>query len=797
MNIKRIALSIFLPLLILAGIPYGCSETPDRPLSEIIVGEDAVSVGAKGGIRLINYEVKGTGSEQTVEPATKAEWIHSFDLSVPGKLFFTVDPNAETESREADIILYCMDRQVSRTICVRQDAAQESGEWFELDIKSFTECTAIVSIIPKNPDMSYLVMVVEKSFRDRFDSEEDMCEAMKAELQTNAEAAGLTLPQFLSKVLMKGEQELQLTGLNPDTEYDVFAVGMDYDGTLLSGLDEQFFKTEELEMQDVTFDIQYRIEGPFVEMTVEPSVQETAYFFNAMEKSQYDALGGDIAGPLQEALREEIALGVEAGLTVEQAVYQLTSYGKSSLPMDMNANTEYIGYAFGWTESGTINTEIAVKEFTTGDIPPSDNRLEAEILSVNVNFAEVHIHTTNTDPYVLTTVEAEKWQSLSDEEVLAEFTSGKYDLTANTFSGDFKGRITHLSGDTEYLVFVFGYRAGKATTGLVRNSFRTLSSGMSGEMEFSFEISDITPEGATVRVTPDPMNALYFWDTTSASMDEEEIEQMINETVEHYIGLGYVKDRADYMRQAGTYGTDIYVYDNFYSNADYRPYAFGVDENTGERTTDMIFGDTFTTAPPEYSDIIMTLVHDEYYDGAEVAALYPEFSPAAGSAILPVSVKIVNGSAHTYYYNVYRGDLTDEKEYPDKRITDVLIPYGIQDEEKHDFILRYDEEMTMVGVAMDSNGKFSRMYRYKFTLNRDGVSDASGFSPAGTAAAGASRIAPGGQTVRGTEFRNTDTVSLPGGVRKTETAGSGIQTPGPEVKPRNEWIRREWILLVP
>lgn len=788
---------MLLPLLILAGIPSGCSETPDRPLSEIIVGEDAVGIGAKGGIRLINYEIRGAGSDRPVEPATQAEWIHSFDLSVPGKVFFTVDPNAETKSREADIILYCMDRQVSRTICVRQDAAQESGEWFELEIKSFTECTAIVSVTPVNPDMSYLVMVVEKSFRDRFKSEEDMCEAMKAELQTNAEAAGLTLPQFLSKVLMKGNQQLQLTGLNPATEYDVFAVGMGYDGTLLTGMDEKVFKTEELEMLDVTFDIRYEIDGPFVEMTVEPSVQETAYFFNAMEKSQYDALGGDIAGPLQEALREEIALGVEAGLTVEQAVYQLTSYGKASLPMDMNANTEYVGYAFGWTESGTINTEISVKEFTTGDIPPSDNRLEAEILSVNVNFAEVHVHTTNTDPYVLTTVETEKWQSLSDEEVLAEFTSGKYGLSANTFSGDFKGRITHLSADTDYLVFVFGYRAGKVTTGLVRNHFHTLPSDLSGEMEFVFEVSNITPEGATVRVTPDPMNALYFWDTTSASMDEAEIEQMIDETVAHYVGLGYVKDRADYMRQAGTYGADVYAYDNFYSNADYRPYAFGVDENTGERTTDIIFGETFTTAPPEYADIVMTLVHDRYYDGAEVAARFPEFAAAAGSAILPVQVKISGGTAHAYYYNVYRGDLTDEKEYPDKRITDVLIPYGIQDEEKHDFILRYDEEMTMVGVAMDSNGKFSRMYRCKFTLSRDGVSDASEFSPAGTAAAGAEFTVPAGQTARETHFSGTDTVSLPGGVRESERAGSGIQSSRPEGKPRNEWIRREWILLVP
>lgn len=708
-----------------------CTREPEQDLADIIIEEDIVLASADGGIMAVNYQIAGYEADVRLQPETNAGWIHDFDTSVPGKVIFTVDRNSQTVGREASLVLYGMEKQICDSVIVRQAAGDGSGEFFKMELVFCTEGMAQISVEPKEQDKTYLLMAVEKEFRDGFESGEDMMVSVKEDLEQKALESDMSLSQYLRNNLLIGEQVQELIRLVPSTDYCAFAIGMDYDGNLISGMDEITFTTAALEMNDMDFELSYNIDGPYVEMTVSPSNDIMPYFFSLMEKSLYDSLGGDVAGPLQDALWDEIAFSLaSSAMSVDEIVLNMSSYGTDTFSANLRADTEYVGYAFGWTVSGTINTAVVTEMFTTGSVPPSDNEFQLDIVSTNVTSALVNITTSNNDPYVLLPVEAEEWASLSDEEILNELTSGSYILDYYSYSGDYSGRITGLESDHEYLLLVFGYQAGTATTGLTKCTFRTLPSVASDNISFSFDISDITPKGATVSVTPDPLNALYFWGVASSEMLENDIDRSVDETVEYYISLGYVKDRVDYMRQAGTYGEDIYLYDNLYSNSSYRPYAFGVDESTGERITDIYFGESFMTLPPEYSNTSIELEYGPYYDGYQVAMLYPQFANASGSAILPVDVKVSGVNAQFYYYNVYKGDLTDVDEYPDERILEVLPFYGIQDEPSHDFILRYDEVVTIVGVVMDTDGLFSRMFREKVIPTQSGVSPADEFNPA-------------------------------------------------------------------
>lgn len=716
---------------IFSVIQISCTREQEQNLADIDIEEDVLLASAEGGIMAVNYQIAGYDADIMLQPETNAGWIHDFDTSVPGKVIFTVDKNTQTVGREASLVLYGLEKQICDSVVVRQSAGDGSGDSFKIELVYCTEGMAQVSVEPKDPGMTYLLMAVEKEFRDGFESGEDMMVSVKEDLEKKASESDMSLSQYLKDNLLVGEQVQELIRLAPATDYCAFAIGMDYDGNLISGMDETAFTTAELEMNDMDFDISYNVDGPFVEMTVTPSNDIMPYFFSLMEKSLYDSLNGDIAGPLQEALWDEIAFALaSSAMNVDEIVLSMSSYGMDTFSANLRADTEYVGYAFGWTVSGTINTAVVTGMFTTGSVPPSDNEFQLEVVSTNVTSARVNIITSNNDPYVLLPVDAEEWGSLSDEEILSELTSGSYNLDYYSYSGDYSGRVTGLESDHEYLLLVFGYQAGTATTGLTKCSFKTLPAVPADNIIFSFEISDITPKGATVSVTPDPLNALYFWGVASSDMLENDIDRSVDETVEYYISLGYVKDRVDYMRQAGTYGEDIYLYDNLYSNSSYRPYAFGVDESTGERITDIYFGETFTTLPPVYSNTSIELEYGPYYDGYQVAMLFPQFANASGSAILPVDVKVSGVNAQSYYYNVYKGDLTNVDEYPDERILEVLPFYGIQDEPSHDFILRYDEVVTIVGVVMDTDGMFSRMFREKIIPTQSGVSPADEFNPA-------------------------------------------------------------------
>lgn len=96
--------------------------------------------------------------------------------------------------------------------------------------------------------------------------------------------------------------------------------------------------------------------------------------------------------------------------------------------------------------------------------------------------ASISIYTTNDDPYVYGAALAEPYKNLTDEEILAKLL--EMDLSGNVRKGDFVNQtFWNLVDETEYVVFVFGYEAGAATTALVKEFFTTES----------LEVADIDP----------------------------------------------------------------------------------------------------------------------------------------------------------------------------------------------------------------------------------------------------------------------------------------------------------------
>lgn len=165
-------------------------------------------------------------------------------------------------------------------------------------------------------------------------------------------------------------------------------------------------------------------------------------------------------------------------------------------------------------------------------------------------------------------------------------------------------------------------------------------------------------------------------------------------------------------------------------------------DTNGYPTTEPFYSETFTTPEKTENNIEVSLEYDKYFDGSELAALYPDyFSDAAGYAVLPVKPS-VSGPVANFYYGAYIGDYMDDYFYDDDYLISELTYDGAQGSETYFFGLPYDEASTLLAVGEDADGNFTKVWRELVTLTQDGVSPTSEFSYLVSSAAAPYKRAP-------------------------------------------------------
>lgn len=152
----------------------------------------------------------------------------------------------------------------------------------------------------------------------------------------------------------------------------------------------------------------------------------------------------------------------------------------------LDADRDYVAYAFGVNEDSELLSNLYYDYFKTEDVTPSDNVITVVMDQIESTSARINITTTNNDPYVYGADLASNWEGMSEEEMLDVLTGGDIDLSPNLKSGDYSATFWNLKSETEYIVFVFGYQAGKATTDLIVQHFTTTSISYS-DVEFNIE----------------------------------------------------------------------------------------------------------------------------------------------------------------------------------------------------------------------------------------------------------------------------------------------------------------------
>ena len=487
---------------------------------------------------------------------------------------------------------------------------------------------------------------------------------------------------------------------------------------------------------EISIDFEFEINGPFVRMYTTPNPEGIRYYawyysVKGMETALAQSPGVTVEMYLEKIIEvdisEAIYYGAYAGYSAEQAVAEITLVGPSYQDFELNGNTEFYAFACAVNNQGALISDLVYTTFKTGMVEPSNNELTLSNVKVNTDRVAYDVIASNMDQYATIVLPAADVENLTDDEFIAMFNKIDGYVSYLNFGSSSKEYLLHME-DTDYYIYYFGYEYGMATTEIKREKIHTATYDPNATPELELTLDKITHYRVKASVEVEPETSLYYIDVCGVDETAEELKETIREAAQWYVDNGYYNNIAMCYRIVGSKGSQQVEFTGLYPETQYRVYAFGIDEKTGEFNTDVIFSEVFTTPAMKVSESYISINTDKYYDGYDLIERYPnEFADADGWAVLPIEVAI-HGDVVDYYYDVYVGDVTDTTYPTDDEIILDLVQYGKKNVPVSFSYCYFNEVLTLIYFSKDSDDNNSVVTRVPMCLRPSECADASEFT---------------------------------------------------------------------
>ena len=638
----------------------------------------------------------------------------------------------------AALMMWCCEKPQTE----EPDIPQEPVADFVLAVSDVTAVSCHFAVTPKDEQMPYVVMLVEKSDFDEFETEYAYQDNDLEWFQQKAVEEGKDLDEWLKDFLHVGPFEADEKGLMPGTSYYLYAYGLDYEGYFMTGVTKMEFSTPEIVQKEMTFEIDVTDVGlSKATVSVQASEEAGLFFMNVFSEQQYQEWGGDETAFANHAAAL-VDYYVTMGRTLEEIVTNLGSVGKASISFDdLTADTEYIAYAVGIDENFFVNTKATVVRFTTKKAVQSSNTFTVDITGTTFCSVQGTVTPSNDDPYICTIQPKMQLDNYSsDEEIMYELvaTYDKWDALQDVlYAGETVDleEISSLAAETEYVVVCFGWNEAP-TTGLTKVAFTTAAAGGNPRaQELTFELSDIIHNKVTVDITP-KLGLHYFYDCMSVKTlneyiategsEDEAICRFIDERIDY--GAEFFNcTRKEYLEDMGAaIGKQKWTFTGLEEDTEYLIVAATVNMTTGKIALRKPFrSDVFRTTVLIESDAAVTFVIDKYYDGTELAELDPvQFSKCKGLVMVPYKI-VPNASAAHWRTTFTYGEFASWAERDDILIE---LDYKSDEDKTQGFaVVHYDQIVAFLGMAENNEGYTGPFTVYEFTAERGKTSPAQEF----------------------------------------------------------------------
>lgn len=280
---------------------------------------------------------------------------------------------------------------------------------------------------------------------------------------------------------------LNLQGFKPETTYYIYVLLYDTDG-VVAGLSTAMATTAKEKMKDEFLVKVSNVSSSNASVTFTPKDKKMTYYYFVVSEASRQLMISQY-GSIQEADKaywkyqaEQFNYDLESYLPYLVSVGDKTIDVKEFLQKPLSPSTKYYAYCYGVRETdATFTTDVYETEFTTPEATGSDNRITASVTKTYSNGCDVEIRTTNSDKYIVNIQSQYTWErKLSSNgndpaKAAAEIFSIAFGDAIEDFlkSGDFTGKVSYGTADTDCVLIVCGYDGG-VTTEVQTIPFRTV-----------------------------------------------------------------------------------------------------------------------------------------------------------------------------------------------------------------------------------------------------------------------------------------------------------------------------------
>lgn len=524
-TMKRIL--AYLLAVLTGAVAISCNSQEEEATGPVLKPiTESVTAEAEGGHYEIAYTIVDPVGNLSVQATSEQEWIGTYTYG-EGTIGFDVAVNESEESRNGTILVSYGNQ--SFTVPVTQLASD--GVSFEFDLQKMTSTGVTIDVRPSDKTIYYTWNILEKSVADeKYGDDNALITYALQVVNDDLEYYRNYVDQngSLADVLSWADDLTRINTLDPATEYQIFAFGIDEkSGAANTTVTRHNFSTPEFQIQDecrfaIRFDDVLQTEMTF---TVTPDNPSTRYYVGVCPTEMFDAQGADAIA--LEFIRQGDVAGVDwsAHSALHSGELTVNTFEDMGLTT-MEPGVSYTVVVFGVSDLGERTTAVSHAAQTLPEVVPSDMTFDISLVEQTESGAILKIvPSVKDEPYIAGVMQYGQYSEYigRDEEFMnyvVEFGG------MGVYEGDYvMDRSTALISDTEYVCFAFGYSGG-ITTPLTLFRFTTGKPDTGGEA--SVEITEIRIiDGSEVGY--DGMAAVYAYLAPNASAAHWYAQAMMSE----------------------------------------------------------------------------------------------------------------------------------------------------------------------------------------------------------------------------------------------------------------------------
>ena len=479
----------------------GCKsdeQVVEQPKGEttLTLETKSIEVTAEGGHFEVTYSLENGTDGAELKVNAEKDWVYNIDTTVEGLVTFDVATSYDQEARSCRLELIYPGVYPNPTLTVKQAVGKEHS--IKLELVNAAATTITMNVVPADKSMPYIFILGTGKYFEENDGElmyndealwasdmeifESFGAAFGGDASTGAAA-------FMYSGDMMGHQ---FTGVTPNTTYVAYAYGFDKD-KLQPTTEISRLKITTTSVSDYTlhFDFNVEVDGPNVAIDIKPQGYDGYYYYGVFWAK-------DVAGASDEELRSYCEADWENNKAYYSAFFdtpeeglhfifnELAFRGEQHLEAELDANTEFILWAFGMDGEALMNTTPEFYNFKTGGVKASENTFTLSVPELHPRKATVKVETTNNDPYIAALVAGDRFEGNSDVEIMEYILTN---FNVQYLNGTMSDTATGLVPSTEYELLVFGAQAGAPTTSLNRMKFTT-EEVVYADLDFSLTIGN-------------------------------------------------------------------------------------------------------------------------------------------------------------------------------------------------------------------------------------------------------------------------------------------------------------------